>query len=417
MKIDIVVPEVGESISGGILSAWLKKDGQYVEEGEELFEFETDKTTLAVPAAGSGIIKAKVSEDEEVEVGQVVGFIELSSEKPALSESVQSGPGINADKVQPQLPEAAIGRQAEVETGFKESSPGARRIAVEKNPDPPMVRDTGNKGKDGQVIKEDAVNASGRTGISGLPVSGILKPGVKQDKQTLQKQSRVKMTGFRKKIAENLVHSKQSSAHLTTFNEVDMSSVIEIRENFGEEFEKKYGVRLGFMSFFIKVCQETLAMYPLVNAFIDGDDIVYNNFFNIGVALSTDKGLIAPVVREVEYKSFSDIEKEILSFKKRAMEKKLMPDELSGATFTITNGGVFGSLMSTPIPGPGQTAILGMHAIQKRPVVVNDEIIVKPMMYTALTYDHRLVDGREAIGFLYQVKKLIEDPRRQLLGL
>lgn len=409
MKIDVVVPEVGESISSGILSAWLKEDGQYVEEGEELYELETDKTTLSVPASASGIINVQVPEDEEVEVGQVVGFIEPSAEKPVLKKSIQDGPRINTDAAQSQMPEVAAARVAETQTDIEELSPAVRRIVVENNLDPSMIQGTG---KDGRIIKEDAVKASGKTETSSLH-----GPGIRPDRQAPQKQNRVKMTGLRKKIAENLVYSKQISAHLTTFNEIDMSSVIEIRKIFGEDFEKKHGVRLGFMSFFIKACQQTLSAYPRINAFIDGDDIVYNNFYDIGVALSTDKGLIAPVVRGVEYKSFSEIEKEILSFKKRAVEKKLMPDELSGATFTITNGGVFGSLLSTPIPGPGQTAILGMHAIQKRPVVVNDEITVKPMMYAALTYDHRIVDGREAIGFLLQIKKLIEDPRRQLLGL
>ncbi len=414
MKIDVVVPEVGESITSGILSAWLKEDGQYVEEGEELYELETDKTTLAVPAAASGIIMVRVPEEEEVEVGQVVGFIEPSAEKPVSKKSIQDDPGTNTDAAQSRLPEVAAAGVAEAETGLDELSPAVRRIVAENTLDPSMIQGTG---KNGRIIKEDALKAAGRTETSSLPGPGILKPGVRPDKQAPQKQNRVKMTGLRKKIAENLVYSKQSSAHLTTFNEIDMGSVIEMRKIFGEDFEKKHGVRLGFMSFFIKACQDTLAVYPRINAFIDGDDIVYNNFYDIGVALSTDKGLIAPVVRGVEYKSFSDIEKEILSFKQRAEEKKLMPDELSGATFTISNGGVFGSLMSTPIPGPGQTAILGMHVIQKRPVVVNDEITVKPMMYAALTYDHRIVDGREAIGFLFQVKKLIEDPRRQLLGL
>jgi 2-oxoglutarate dehydrogenase E2 component (dihydrolipoamide succinyltransferase) len=295
MKIEVVVPEVGESISSGILSVWLKKDGQYVEEGEELYELETDKTTLAVPASSSGIIQVQVPENEEVEVGQVIGFIEPSAEKPDSKKSVRDDSEININTAQPQPTEEAAASGTKSETALEDLSPAVRRIVVENNLDPSMIRGTG---KEGRIIKEDAVNAVSRPEKTSVAGSGVLKSGAQPDKQAAQRQNRVKMTGLRKKIAENLVHSKQSSAHLTTFNEIDMSSVIEIRNIFGEDFEKKHGIRLGFMSFFIKACQETLAVYPLINAFIDGDDIVYNNFYDIGVALSTDKGLIAPVKRD-----------------------------------------------------------------------------------------------------------------------
>lgn len=225
------------------------------------------------------------------------------------------------------------------------------------------------------------------------------------------------MTTLRRRIAENLVRSRQESAHLSTFNEVDMSAVMQIRTTYRDRFEKQHGVRLGFMSFFVKAAERSLREYPAVNAFVDGEDIVYNHFQNIGVAISTDRGLLVPVIRDVENLGFAAIEGTILDFATRAKEKRIMPDEFTGGTFTITNGGVFGSMLSTPIPSPPQTAVLGMHSIQKRAVVVNDEIVIRPMMYLALTYDHRVIDGREAIGFLNSIKNRIEDPTQLLLEL
>ena len=433
MNTDVVIPEVGESISSGLLAVWLKKDEEYVSEGDELFELETDKTTLAVPATDSGILRIQTAEGEEVEVGQVVGLIDTSAEKPASEEPGQHEPAVSAESEQhesgsagieaaaarpaetasydsPALPAAVTGLQFNIE----ELSPAVRRIVVENRLDPSSIKGTG---KDGRITKEDAQKAAIFTKKPQQPPAGVTQPVMQQVQKRSERQSRVKMSRLRSRIAENLVYSKQNAAHLTTFNEIDMSEVIETRKTFREDFENKHGVRLGFMSFFIKACQKALEAYPEINAFIDGDEIVYNNFYDIAMALSSNRGLITPVVREVDRKGFAEIEGEILNFKKRAEEKKLMPDELTGATFTITNGGVFGSLLSTPIPNPPQTAILGMHAIQKRPVAVNDEIVIRPMMYAALTYDHRLIDGREAIGFLIHIKRLIEDPRRLLLGL
>ncbi|MFP4644978.1 MAG: dihydrolipoyllysine-residue succinyltransferase, partial [Spirochaetales bacterium] len=230
-------------------------------------------------------------------------------------------------------------------------------------------------------------------------------------------QTRKKLSSLRKRVAANLVASKQNSAHLTTFNEVDMSKVMEIRASHKEQFEKKHDIKLGFMSFFVKASQRALEAYPEVNAFLEEDEIVYNHFYNIGVALSSDRGLMTPVVRNVESRGFADIERQIMSFIEKAKSKKLMPDELTGGTFTISNGGVFGSMLSTPIPNPPQTAVLGMHTIQKRPVVIDEEIVARPMMYLALSYDHRMIDGREAIGFLNTIKQSIEDPTRMLLDL
>jgi 2-oxoglutarate dehydrogenase E2 component (dihydrolipoamide succinyltransferase) len=225
------------------------------------------------------------------------------------------------------------------------------------------------------------------------------------------------MTNLRKTIAENLVRSKQQSAHLTTFNEVDMSAVMELRGSHKEQFEKAHGVRLGFMSFFVKAAQRALVDFPAVNAFVDGTEIIYNYFYNIGVAISTDAGLLVPVLRDVDTLDFAAIERQIVDFAERARAKRLLPDEFTGGTFTITNGGVFGSMLSTPIPSPPQTAVMGMHSIVKRPVVVNDEIVIRPIMYLALTYDHRIIDGKQAIGFLNRIKGQIEDPSSMLLGL
>ncbi|MGM0674341.1 MAG: dihydrolipoyllysine-residue succinyltransferase [Spirochaetota bacterium] len=232
-----------------------------------------------------------------------------------------------------------------------------------------------------------------------------------------ERQRRVKMSSLRRRIAENLVGSKQHAAHLTTFNEVDMSEVMSLRKTYRDDFEKKYGVKLGFMSFFLKAACTALADHPEVNAFVDGEEIVYNDYYNIGVALSSERGLIVPVVRDADTKSFSEIETEILDFIERAQNRKIMPDELGGGTFTISNGGVFGSLLSTPIPNPPQTAVLGMHTIQQRPVAIDGDVAIRPMMYLALTYDHRIIDGREAVQFLVKIKDLIEDPRKMLLEL
>ncbi len=225
------------------------------------------------------------------------------------------------------------------------------------------------------------------------------------------------MSTLRKRIAENMVASKQNAAHLTTFNEVDMSPVSSLRKSYRDEFEQKYGVKLGFMSFFVRAACAALAEFPEVNAFIDGEEIVYNDYYNIGVALSSERGLIVPVLRDAEAKSFAEIEQQILDFIQRAQDRKIMPDELGGGTFTISNGGVFGSMLSTPIPNPPQTAVLGMHSIQQRPVAVNGEVVIRPMMYLALTYDHRIIDGREAVLFLGKIKGLIEDPRKMLLDI
>ena len=434
MKEDVQVPEVGESVSSGILATWLKQSGEMVEEGDELFELETDKATLAVPSPVGGVLTIQVEEDTEVEVGQVVASID--TEASASSESGRADTDQNAEQTEETGAEAAQQQEegAKAATGSATDSaslsPAVRRVVDEHNLD---VSKISGSGKGGRITKEDALKAvesrtSGEKPQSkgdAKPSSDSKRPGKpaqpkKQPPPTDrgERQTRTPMSNLRKRIAEKLVESQQTAAHLSTFNEVDMSRVMDIRKQYRDEFEKKHDVRLGFMSFFLKASEKALQEFPEVNAFVDGTDIIYNNYYDIGVALSSDRGLITPVVRDVDRKGFAEIEREILDFIQRAKQRRIMPDELSGGTFTISNGGVFGSLLSTPIPNPPQTAVLGMHAIQKRPVVdENDAVVVRPMMYVALTYDHRILDGKDAIGFLRKIKLLIEDPYQMMLEL
>lgn len=479
MTKEITVPAIGESVSSGVLAAWLKKDGEYVNEGEELFELETDKANLSVPSPGSGVLHITVEEGAEVEVGRAVGTIDTEG-KPSAAEAGgqdESRPAGSGDRETGSKSEAAevvgsAGSSPVVTGGVKSAkgsetgddrgrerarseaeaagpaadeneplSPAVRRVVEEHRLDTAAIPGTG---KGGRITKEDALKAAeadrspvqpgaGRTAAGpaapdqtgrdgsreaqAKPAHTVFTGAETVETSTGRTQRRVAMTRIRQRIAENLVRSKQGAAHLTTFNEIDMTEVTALRAKFKGEFEERHGIRLGFMSFFIKASIAALREYPEVNAFIDGTDILYNEYYDIGVALSTDRGLITPVVRAADRKSFAAIEAEIVSFASRAKEKRLTPDELSGATFTITNGGVFGSLLSTPIPSPPQTAILGMHTIQRRPVAVADRVEIRPMMYVALTYDHRLIDGREAIGFLMTVKRAIEEPSRLLLDV
>ncbi|AHC16220.1 2-oxoglutarate dehydrogenase complex dihydrolipoyllysine-residue succinyltransferase [Salinispira pacifica] len=467
--IEIVVPNVGESVSSGIIAAWLKKDGDAVEEGDNLFELETDKATMEVPATASGVLHIDAREGDEVEVGAAVGRIDENASAPAQSsgdtargneesesksqsgaksgaksggkeksgaktaEDTAGSPTKEPAAAQKNTPEkqgtpekSPAGRQqtgsgqqqgpAKKKRSLDDLSPAVRRLVEELDLDP---SDIPGSGPEHRLLKEDVqryVKQGAGSGGSGSrsPASGgaALHGDIDPDRQ-----ERVPMTNLRKRISERLVESKQTAAHLTTFNEVDMKAVMDIRKEYKESFEKKHGVRLGFMSFFLKAAVKALKEYPQVNAFVDGTDIIYNKFFDIGVALSSDRGLMTPVVRDCESKGFAEIETIILDFIQRAQKKKIMPDELMGGTFTISNGGVFGSMLSTPIPNPPQTAVLGMHTIQQRPVVRNGEIVIRPMMYLALTYDHRILDGREAIGFLKTIKEAVEDPNSLLLDV
>ncbi|TVQ37586.1 MAG: 2-oxoglutarate dehydrogenase complex dihydrolipoyllysine-residue succinyltransferase [Spirochaetaceae bacterium] len=440
MKQEVQVPQIGESVSSGILATWLKKDGASVAEGDELFELETDKATLAVPSPAAGVLRIEVEEATEVQVGQTVAVVDTAAAASSSPEDVppqekvpaaDSGTDVSRDTVE------ADGRD---EGGTPALSPAVRRIVAEHNLNPALIR---GSGPDGRITKQDALAAAGEGGGTrrggedstegdattavrhrqpsqpqSVPMTAAAaSPAAASTASAAERQRRVKMSGLRKRIAENLVQSKQGAAHLTTFNEVDMSAVMDLRARHKEHFAEKHGVKLGFMSFFVSATVRALQQYQEVNAFVDGSDILYNDYYNIGVALSSDKGLIVPVIRDADRKSFAVIETEIAGFIDRARTRRLGPDELTGGTFSISNGGVFGSMLSTPIPSPPQTGVLGMHSIQKRAVIVDDQIVIRPMMYLALTYDHRIIDGREAVGFLGKIRQLIEDPTQMLLDI
>ncbi|TVR92413.1 MAG: 2-oxoglutarate dehydrogenase complex dihydrolipoyllysine-residue succinyltransferase [Spirochaetaceae bacterium] len=415
MMHEVQVPQIGESISSGILASWLKKSGEMVEEGEELFELETDKATMSVPSPASGVLSTSAAEGEEVQVGQTVAKIDTEASAQAARDG-HAANGSEAEAGGDSGSDSKPGNEPENEA----LSPAVRRIIAEHDLDASRVK---GSGKDGRITKEDALEAAAAASRAVTPAASPAASPAAAASSTApapaagERQTRKPMSNLRKRIATNLVSSKQTSAHLTTFNEVDMSRVMELRSTYKSDFEKRFDVKLGFMSFFVTAAVHALQHYPEVNAFIEGEDILYNNYYHVGVALSSEKGLITPVVKDADSKSFADIEAEILGFITRAASKKIKPDELSGGTFTISNGGVFGSMLSTPIPSPPQSAVLGMHSIQKRAVVVEDEIVIRPMMYLALTYDHRIVDGREAIGFLNTIKNAVEDPARLLLGL
>jgi 2-oxoglutarate dehydrogenase E2 component (dihydrolipoamide succinyltransferase) len=430
MKEDVLVPSVGESITSGILTSWIKKEGEQVEEGDDLFELETDKATVAVPAPADGILHILIGEGQEVEIGQVVGDLTVAEDSAA------PGTPTAAERKKEEKPAASTapiqtrGRAAASE--IADLSPAVRRIVKEHGLSAADLKGSGPKGR---ITKEDALRAAEKKKqIGAATAQAAAAPALNNDGQAAvstprgsgeqatavpaaERQTRVPMSRLRQTIASRLVQARHEIALLTTFNEINMENVMALRKRYGEQFEKIHGVRLGFMSFFVKACCRALQRFPDVNAMIDGQEIVYNNFYDIGVAVSTERGLLVPVLRDADMMSFGEIEATILALAQRARDKKIAPDELAGGPFTITNGGVFGSLLSTPLPNYPQTAILGMHAIQKRPIAVDDQVVIKPMMYVALSYDHRLIDGREAVQFLVAVKTLIEDPQALLLDV
>ena len=423
MKIEIKVPEVGESISEVVVGQWLKSDGEVVQEDEPLCEIESEKATFEIPAEKSGKLKILVAEGETVSVGQVIALIDTDSvgEAQETTRTLQAEPA--SQSVQP-ITEMAKSTQPEaVETEVaptksdKKITPVAEKILKEAGISPESVKGTGIGGK---ITKEDALRAIQSLQKS-TPVSEEeAKPETETVREAEQPSEerrirRVKMSTLRKTIARRLVTAKQETAMLTTFNEVDMSAIMAIRKEYKEIFQKKFGIKLGFMSFFTKACAQALLEFPEVNAAIEGDEIVYHDYCDIGIAVSTDRGLVVPIVRNAQSLTLAEIEKEIARLAERARNHKLTIDEMTGGTFTITNGGVFGSLMSTPIINYPQSAILGMHKIQERPMVINGEIVVRPMMYVALSYDHRIIDGRESVSFLVRVKEMLEDPTRMLL--
>ena len=417
MKVEIKVPAVGESITEATIGQWLKKDGDQVKKNDVLISLETDKATVEVVAEADGKLSVGAKAGSVVKIGAAVGFIDTDAVGASAAAPSAAGPAAEAPPKAPppaaSAPSAPPARPAAMAGVNEVLSPAVRRVVDERGLDPASISGTG---KDGRITKYDAETA---------PAGGAApKPQAAPPVSALNKSSvgdagirRVPMTTIRKRIAQRLVEAQHTAAILTTFNEIDMSAVMQLREKYKEAFKEKYGVNLGFMGFFVKACIFALKEIPEVNAFIDGEDIVYHDFHNIGVAVGTEKGLIVPVIKDAEHLSLSGIELAIRGFAGKAKENKITPNDMSGGTFTISNGGTYGSLMSTPILNPPQSGILGMHKIEERPVVVNKQIVIRPMMYVALSYDHRIIDGKGAVTFLVKVKEAIEDPQRLLLEI
>ncbi|CNG67035.1 2-oxoglutarate dehydrogenase complex dihydrolipoyllysine-residue succinyltransferase [Yersinia intermedia] len=404
-SVDINVPDLPESVADGSVATWHKKPGDSVKRDEVLVEIETDKVILEVPASQDGILDA-ILEDEGATVTsrQVLGRIRPSdsSGKPTeeKSQSTESTP--------------AQRQTASLEEESNETlSPAIRRLIAEHDLDATAIK---GSGVGGRITREDVdshlANRKSAPAVAENKVAAAAPAALAS-----RSEKRVPMTRLRKRVAERLLEAKNSTAMLTTFNEINMKPIMDLRKQYGEAFEKRHGVRLGFMSFYIKAVVEALKRYPEVNASIDGEDVVYHNYFDVSIAVSTPRGLVTPVLRDVDTLGMADIEKKIKELAVKGRDGKLKVEELTGGNFTITNGGVFGSLMSTPIINPPQSAILGMHAIKDRPMAVNGQVVILPMMYLALSYDHRLIDGRESVGYLVTVKEMLEDPARLLLDV
>jgi 2-oxoglutarate dehydrogenase E2 component (dihydrolipoamide succinyltransferase) len=397
LTVDIKIPEFSESISEGTISTWLKKVGDYVDEGETLVEIETDKVLLEIPSPVSGVIEKIIkNENEIVNSNEVVGQLSESSQK-ASQENKSAATNIVEEAV-------AVNEPA----GYKKTSPAVRKVIAERNID---IADITPSGKNNRITKQDVSTSGSKQAKPNVVNTPISTSSSGNDVE------RVPISSLRKKISDRLVSAQQEYAMLTTFNEVNMSEILSIRSKNKDKFLEQHGVKLGFMSFFVLAAIEALKEYPVLNASVEDSDIVYHRYVDIGIAVSAERGLVVPVVRHADAKSLSSIEVEINQLAAKARDNKLSIDELIGGTFTITNGGVFGSMLSTPIINPPQSAILGMHSIEKRPIVVGDEIKIAPMMYLALSYDHRIIDGREAVLFLSRIKKIIEDPIQLLLHL
>jgi 2-oxoglutarate dehydrogenase E2 component (dihydrolipoamide succinyltransferase) len=409
MIIEVKIPSVGESVTSGVVSAWHKKSGEFVSEGEPLFALETDKVSTDIVAEKSGVLETKVPEGQEVKIGEVVAVIDDSKQtsKPDKEEKPKKKEP-EAKKKEPQLQKKPEAVAASVDGGRPESttqattlSPGVRRIVEEEKLEPEKITGTGQGGRLTKADVLKAVENRGKAEPSEVAVA-------KAEARFIRK----KMSPLRRKIAQQLVMAQHTAAILTTFNECDMSTVQELRRSKQDEFTKKHGIKLGLMSFFVKAAVEALKAVPVVNGRIDGDDFIQNNFYDIGVAVGTERGLVVPVVRDADKKSFADLERDIADYAGRARDGKLKLEDLQGGTFTITNGGVYGSLFATPILNPPQSGILGMHKIMPRPMAIDGKVEVRPMMYLALSYDHRAIDGKEAVTFLIKVKECIEDPKK-----
>ena len=428
MATEIKVPTLGESVTEATVAKWMKKVGDAVAMDEPLLELETDKVTLEVNASAAGVLaEISVKEGENVEVGALLGTIDekaSAAAKPAAKEEPKKEePKAEAPKEAPKAaeapkPAAAPAAAPASATYDKVLSPAVKKLIDENNLDPRKIQASG---KDGRLVKEDvqkAIEAGTAKVTYGAPAAGSAAPSApKAPRADREGEERVRMSRLRQRIAQRLKEAQNTAAILTTFNEIDMTNVMALRNQFKDEFEKKHGVKLGFMSFFVKAAIAALKELPAVNAEIDGDDVIYKNYYDIGVAVGTPQGLVVPVLRDADNLSFAGVEKGINALGLKARDGKLSMEDMSGGTFTISNSGVYGSLMSTPIINPPQSGILGMHKIQPRPMAIGDKVEIRPMMYVALSYDHRIIDGREAVTFLVRLKDAVEDPQRLLLDM
>jgi 2-oxoglutarate dehydrogenase E2 component (dihydrolipoamide succinyltransferase) len=402
MAIEIKVPTVGESISEVTLLKWTKKDGDYVERDEVIAELESEKATFEVNAEQAGVLKTGAQEGDTLKIGDLLATIDETAAKPEKKEEAPAAKPAEAPKAteapKPQQAEQPAAKPADVK-----ATPVASAIIADKKVNPSTISASGAGGK---ILKDDVLAALSNPGRKSFDGGELFTRNTRTEK----------MSNLRKTISRRLVDAKNTTAMLTTFNEVDMGSIMEIRTKYKDKFKESHGVGLGFMSFFAKACAVALSEWPAVNAYIDGDQLIYHDYADISIAVSTPRGLTVPVIRNVESLSMADIEKKVIEMANKARDSKLTAEELTGGTFTITNGGVFGSLMSTPIINIPQSAILGMHKIQERPMAINGQVVVRPMMYIALSYDHRIIDGRESVSFLVRVKELLENPELLLFG-
>ena len=409
MTIEILVPDLPESVADATVATWHKKVGDTVKRDEVIVEIETDKVVLEVPALSDGVLAEVVqAEGETVVSKQLLGKISTAQEGDVSSTTLKAT----------NEPTPSDRQHAAIENSHNHNAdqgPAIRRLLAEHDLQADQIQGSGVGGRltrediEREIAKRQALQAKQEAATEQNTISTVA--------YSARSEKRVPMTRLRKRIAERLLEAKNSTAMLTTFNEVDMQPIMTLRKTYGEKFEKQHGVRLGFMSFYIKAVVEALKRYPEVNASIDGDDVVYHNYFDISIAVSTPRGLVTPVLRDCDKLSMAEIEKQIKALAEKGRDGKLTVEDLTGGNFTITNGGVFGSLMSTPIINPPQSAILGMHAIKERPIALNGQVVIRPMMYLALSYDHRLIDGRESVGFLVTIKELLEDPTRLLLEI
>ncbi len=434
MPVEVKVPRPGESVSEGFLSVWYKRSGDFVQANDPLFELESDKATVKASAPVAGVLTITVPEGQTVAVESVVGYIDEKATAPASKGPAPANEpsGLSRRDSPPAAKAPAPSAPAEARRDKPGGSsppaflsPAARHLAAQHDLD---LNNLSGTGRGGRITKEDVLTelarrpeappGDGPPAVAPPPSAPApAAPAPTAHARPTSRETRKRMSTIRQSIARRLVEAQHTAAILTTFNEADVSGIMQLRTKYKEIFQKKHGVGLGFMSFFVKACVEALKAFPNVNARIDGTDVVHHNYYDIGVAVSTEKGLMVPVVRDCEHLSFAGIEKTISELAQKAREEKITLADLQGGTFTITNGGIFGSLLSTPILNPPQSAILGMHAIQKRPVAVNDQVVIRPMMYLALSYDHRIIDGREAVSFLVRVKECIESPERLLLEI